>query len=189
MIELSGVSKSYGGSVVLSKLDLSIAAGQTAVLIGPSGCGKSTLLRLLIGLVAPDTGSIRIGGKELAPATTLEIRRRLGYVIQDGGLFPHLSARGNVVLLARYLGWESGRLNRRLDELAELTHFPREGLDRFPAQLSGGQKQRVSLMRAFPRPRSDPARRTSGSPRPDGARRAADGLARSSGPSPRRSCS
>ena len=69
MIELSGVSKSYGGSVVLSKLDLSIAAGQTAVLIGPSGCGKSTLLRLLIGLVAPDTGSIRIGGKELAPAT------------------------------------------------------------------------------------------------------------------------
>jgi osmoprotectant transport system ATP-binding protein len=149
MIELAGVSKSYSGSVVLAKLDMTIEAGQTAVLIGPSGCGKSTLLRILIGLVAPDTGSIRIAGKELAPATYLEIRRRLGYVIQDGGLFPHLTARGNVVLLARYLGWESGRINRRLAELAELTHFPSEGLDRFPAQLSGGQKQRVSLMRAL----------------------------------------
>jgi osmoprotectant transport system ATP-binding protein len=149
MIELDGVSKSYGGSVVLAKLDLAIAAGETAVLIGPSGCGKSTLLRLMIGLVAPDSGTIRIAGKELSPATILEVRRRLGYVIQDGGLFPHLTARGNVSLLARYLGWESGRINRRLAELAELTHFPSEALDRFPTQLSGGQKQRVSLMRAL----------------------------------------
>jgi osmoprotectant transport system ATP-binding protein len=149
MIELNGVSKSYGGSVVLAKLDLAIAAGETAVLIGPSGCGKSTLLRLMIGLVAADTGTIRIAGKELAPATILEVRRRLGYVIQDGGLFPHLTARGNVSLLARYLGWDSGRINSRLAELAELTHFPSEALDRFPAQLSGGQKQRVSLMRAL----------------------------------------
>ncbi len=149
MIELNGVSKSYGGSVVLAKLDLAIAAGETAVLIGPSGCGKSTLLRLMIGLVAADTGTIRIAGKELAPATILEVRRRLGYVIQDGGLFPHLTARGNVSLLARYLGWDTERINSRLAELAELTHFPSEALDRFPAQLSGGQKQRVSLMRAL----------------------------------------
>ncbi len=149
MIELSGVSKSYGGSVVLSKLDLSIAAGQTAVLIGPSGCGKSTLLRLLIGLVAPDTGSIRIGGKRSLAGD--DAGDPPSPRLRDPGRGPVPASRraANVVLLARYLGWESGRINRRLAELAELTHFPSEGLDRFPAQLSGGQKQRVSLMRAL----------------------------------------
>jgi osmoprotectant transport system ATP-binding protein len=149
MIELKGVSKSYAGSTVLEKLDLLIAQGRTAALIGPSGCGKSTLLRLMIGLVPPDTGTIAIAGTELTPTTAIEVRRRLGYVIQDGGLFPHLTARGNVTLLARYLGWEKERINKRLAELAELTHFPSEGLDRFPTQLSGGQRQRVSLMRAL----------------------------------------
>ena len=149
MIELSGVSKSYAGSVVLPKLDLTIEAGRTVVLIGPSGCGKSTLLRLMIGLVEPDTGSVTIAGSPLTRATALEIRRTLGYVIQDGGLFPHLTARDNVTLMSRYLGWDPGRISKRLTELAELTHFPGGGLDRFPAQLSGGQKQRVSLMRAL----------------------------------------
>ncbi len=149
MIELNGVSKSYGGSTVLAQLDLLIAPGRTAVLIGPSGCGKSTLLRLMIGLVPPDTGSVSIAGTELTPDTAMEVRRRLGYVIQDGGLFPHLTARHNVILLARYLGWSITQIGTRLAELAELTHFPSEGLDRFPAQLSGGQKQRVSLMRAL----------------------------------------
>jgi osmoprotectant transport system ATP-binding protein len=149
MIDLKGVSKSYGGSVILSRLDLTIEPGRTTVLIGPSGCGKSTLLRLMIGLVRPDGGSVLIDGKELTPATVLEVRRRLGYVIQDGGLFPHLSARDNVVLMARYLGWPGERIKARLAELAELTQFPSDGLDRFPAQLSGGQRQRVSLMRAL----------------------------------------
>jgi osmoprotectant transport system ATP-binding protein len=149
MIELRGVSKSYAGSTVLHKLDLAIAPGRTTVLIGPSGCGKSTLLRLMIGLALPDTGTVAIGGKVLSPATALEIRRGLGYVIQDGGLFPHLSARDNVVLMARYLGWEKSRMESRLADLAELTRFPVEGLGRFPAQLSGGQRQRLSLMRAL----------------------------------------
>jgi osmoprotectant transport system ATP-binding protein len=149
MIELKGVSKSYGGSVILSKLDLAIEPGRTTVLIGPSGCGKSTLLRLMIGLVRPDRGSVLVDGKELTPATMLDMRRRLGYVIQDGGLFPHLSARDNVVLMARYLGWPGGRIKARLTALAALTQFPGDGLDRFPAQLSGGQRQRVSLMRAL----------------------------------------
>jgi osmoprotectant transport system ATP-binding protein len=149
MIELKGVSKSYGESTILPKLDLSIAPGRTTVLIGPSGCGKSTLLRLMIGLVQPDTGTVLVEGKELTPATVLEIRRRLGYVIQDGGLFPHLTARDNVVLVARYLGWQDERVADRLAVLAELTRFPAAGLDRFPVQLSGGQRQRVSLMRAL----------------------------------------
>jgi osmoprotectant transport system ATP-binding protein len=149
MIELKGISKSYSGSVVLHEIDLTIAAGRTTALIGPSGCGKSTLLRLMIGLVQPDAGSVSIAGIELTPATVLELRHGLGYVIQDGGLFPHLNARDNVILMARYLGWEAGRIKNRLAELAELTQFPQDGLDRFPAQLSGGQRQRVSLMRAL----------------------------------------
>jgi osmoprotectant transport system ATP-binding protein len=149
MIELKGVSKEYGGSTVLPRIDLTIASGRTTVLIGPSGCGKSTLLRLMIGLVRPDTGMVLIDGEELTPATALEVRRRLGYVIQDGGLFPHLTARGNATLMARYLGWDPARIDDRLAELADLTRFPIDGLDRYPAQLSGGQRQRVSLMRAL----------------------------------------
>jgi osmoprotectant transport system ATP-binding protein len=149
MIELKGVAKSYAGRIVLPELDLSIAPGRTTVLIGPSGCGKSTLLRLMIGLVQPDTGIILIEGKELDARTVLEVRRGLGYVTQDGGLFPHLTARRNIDLIARYLGWDRRRIDERVAELAELTHFPADGLDRFPAQLSGGQKQRASLMRAL----------------------------------------
>jgi osmoprotectant transport system ATP-binding protein len=149
MIELKGVSKTYGGSVVLDKIDLAIAEGRTTVLIGPSGCGKSTLLRVMIGLVQPDAGSVKIAGTELNPATILEVRHGLGYVIQDGGLFPHLSARANVILMARYLRWDARKIQERLAQLAELTRFPQDGLDRFPAQLSGGQRQRVSLMRAL----------------------------------------
>jgi len=149
MIELKGVSKSYGGSLVLEKLDLTIERGQTAVLIGPSGCGKSTLLRLMIGLVKPDTGSVAIAGTELTEASALKVRRSVGYVIQDGGLFPHLNARDNVILMARYLGWSAQRISTRLGEVAELTRFPIDGLDRFPVQLSGGQRQRVGLMRAL----------------------------------------
>jgi osmoprotectant transport system ATP-binding protein len=149
MIELKGVSKIYGGQQVVPKLDLSIAPGRTTVLIGPSGCGKSTLLRLMIGLVRPDTGTILIEGNELTPATAREVRRGLGYVTQDGGLFPHLSARDNIVLMARHLGRDRRWIDDRLANLTELTRFPAEGLDRFPAQLSGGQRQRASLMRAL----------------------------------------
>ncbi|HEX3449399.1 MAG TPA: ATP-binding cassette domain-containing protein, partial [Isosphaeraceae bacterium] len=90
MIELKGVSKTYSGLVVLHQIDLEIAAGRTTVLIGPSGCGKSTLLRVMIGLVQPDAGYVAIAGTQLNPATILEVRHGLGYVIQDGGLFPHL---------------------------------------------------------------------------------------------------
>jgi osmoprotectant transport system ATP-binding protein len=149
MIELKGVSKVYGGQEVVPKLDLAISQGRTTVLIGPSGCGKSTLLRLMIGLVTCDTGTITIDGEELTPSTALEVRRGLGYVTQDGGLFPHLTARENVVLMARFLGWDRRRIDDRLTKLTELTQFPAEGLDRFPAQLSGGQRQRASLMRAL----------------------------------------
>jgi osmoprotectant transport system ATP-binding protein len=119
------------------------------VLIGPSGCGKSTLLRLMIGLIQPDRGRVHFEGEVLTRDNAERLRRKMGYVIQDGGLFPHLTARGNTALVARYLGWSAKRIGERLSELVELTHFPPDGVDRYPAQLSGGQRQRVSLMRAL----------------------------------------
>jgi osmoprotectant transport system ATP-binding protein len=149
MLELMGVSKSYDGQPALEKISLSVAPGQTTVLIGPSGCGKSTLIRLMIGLLRPDSGTVRVEGSEITSTNILLLRRRMGYVVQDGGLFPHLTARGNVTLMARYLGWNAERLDARVAELARLTQFPVDGLDRYPTQLSGGQRQRVSLMRAL----------------------------------------
>ena len=149
MLELRGVAKSYEGVPALHATDLDIPPGRTTVLIGPSGCGKSTLLRLMIGLIQPDSGGVRFEGTQIDPANVLELRRRMGYVIQEGGLFPHLTAHDNAALMPRYLGWSRERIENRLDELAELTHFPVEGLVRFPVQLSGGQRQRVGLMRAL----------------------------------------
>ena len=149
MLQLTGVSKAYGGALAVHPTDLTVESGRTTVLIGPSGCGKSTLLRLMIGLIRPDTGTVRIHGAELTANNALALRQRIGYVIQDGGLFPHLTAEGNIALMARYLGWRQDAVARRVAELAELTQFPRDGLRRFPAEVSGGQRQRVALMRAL----------------------------------------
>ena len=149
MLELRGVAKKFGGLPALQPTDLRVTAGRTTVLIGPSGCGKSTLLRLMIGLIEPDAGSVRFEGEAFAPENVLALRRRMGYVIQDGGLFPHLTARENVRLMVGHLGWDEQRIAARLAELVELTHFPEDGLERYPVQLSGGQRQRVSLMRAL----------------------------------------
>ena len=149
MLELRGVSKHFGAIHAIPSLDLVIPAGRTTVLIGPSGCGKSTLLRLMIGLIQPDAGAVFFEGVQLNPESALLLRHRMGYVIQDGGLFPHLTARENIELLARHLSWDGSRIAARLSELLDLTHFPVDGLERYPVQLSGGQRQRVSLMRAL----------------------------------------
>ncbi len=149
MLELLQVQKRFGGTEAARGVDLAVAPSRTTVLIGPSGCGKSTLLRLMIGLLRPDQGDVRFEGQLLTPANAAALRRKMGYVIQDGGLFPHLTARGNVTLVARYLGIQRGRVQARLLELAALSKFPVDGLDRYPVQLSGGQRQRVSLMRAL----------------------------------------
>lgn len=149
VIELIGASKSYGGAAALHATDLVIATGRTTVLIGPSGCGKSTMLRLIIGLIDPDGGRVLFEGTEVTQSNVLGLRHRMGYVIQEGGLFPHLTARRNVTLLSRHLGREQDWIDSRVQELSALTHFPVDGLARYPAQLSGGQRQRVSLMRAL----------------------------------------
>jgi len=149
MIELRGISKRYGAHLAVDSIDLECPQGKTQVLIGTSGCGKSTLLRMMVGLVLPDTGTVLFGEKPLTEQTISEVRQRIGYMIQEGGLFPHLTVRENVGIVPRFLGWQSARTNVRIDELLELTQLSSAMLDRFPRQLSGGQRQRVSLMRAL----------------------------------------
>lgn len=149
LVQLAGVEKKFGDTVALHRTDLQFERGQTTVLIGPSGCGKSTLLRLIIHLLKPDAGEISFDGVRINAENVAQIRRRVGYVIQDGGLFPHLTARGNVLLMSHHLGQPRDESKKRLDELCALTRFPPAALARYPAELSGGQRQRVSLMRAL----------------------------------------
>lgn len=149
MIRLEKVSKSYGDSQVINGVSLAISPNKTTVLIGPSGSGKSTLLSLMMGLEMPDCGAIEIDACALTPRSALQMRRRMGYVIQDGGLFPHLTARQNVELMAKEARWPAEKRRARLDDLSALTSFPPPALDRYPFELSGGQRQRVSLMRAL----------------------------------------
>jgi len=146
---LERASKRYGAVVALKHIDIDFAAGSTTALIGSSGSGKSTVLRLLLGLDYPDEGTVRADGQPLDPSKVLELRRRVGYVIQEGGLFPHLTVSGNLALLPRYLGWSTQKVQQREAELAALTHLPLDVLERYPAELSGGQRQRVALMRAL----------------------------------------
>lgn len=149
MLQFENISKHFGATSALKDINLDIAPGRTTVLIGPSGCGKSTLLRLAVGLVWPDSGSVVFAGEGLAPSNIEAIRRRIGYVIQEGGLFPHMTAAENITLMARYQRWDPGRTRGTLGELAALVQLPEESLSRFPVELSGGQRQRVSLMRAL----------------------------------------
>jgi len=149
LVKLVNVSKRYADAAALHPTNLSIEHGKTTVLIGPSGCGKSTLLRLIIRLIQPDSGSIMFEGEPITPDNIDMLRRRIGYVIQEGGLFPHLTARANVVLMARHVGRSQEEMQPRLQELCDLTRFSENLLSRYPVELSGGQRQRVSLMRAL----------------------------------------
>ncbi len=150
MLDLDQVSKTYGSQTVLHPISLTVIPGETLVLIGPSGCGKSTLLRIMIGLIEPDAGEVHFDGQLLTPKNVLQLRTRMGYVLQDGGLFPHMTIRDNVTLMARHLKTMStSEIEQRLDELCNLTRFPKSALDRLPSKVSGGQRQRVAIMRAL----------------------------------------
>jgi osmoprotectant transport system ATP-binding protein len=149
MLEFRGVSKTFGTTTVVHPLDLSIEPGEVAVLLGPSGCGKTTILRMVAGLVAPTSGEITVDSLPLDRQTVAVVRRKLGYVIQEGGLFPHLTAVDNVTLMARHERWPMQKMDDRLAQLVEMTQFPTAALDRYPNELSGGQRQRLSLMRAL----------------------------------------
>lgn len=149
MLELHGVRKVYGDLAAVDGVSLSIGAGRTTALIGPSGCGKTTLLRMMIGLVRPDEGAVEIDGERFGGKGQRRLRRRMGYAIQSGGLFPHLTARRNVEMPARRAGWKRSMIDARVEELAGMVDLEPAMLDRFPSRLSGGQRQRVALMRAL----------------------------------------
>jgi osmoprotectant transport system ATP-binding protein len=149
VIVLSHVLKTFGAKEALARTDLVIEGERVVALVGPSGSGKSTLLRLVLGLLTPDQGTITIGGEKLDARTAPELRLRMGYVIQDGGLFPHLTAGENAVIVARQTGWSQESARTRLDALIALVGLSKEHLDRYPIELSGGERQRVGLMRAL----------------------------------------
>jgi osmoprotectant transport system ATP-binding protein len=149
VIELAGVTKRFGSTLALQDVSLTVPRGTTHVLLGSSGCGKSTILRTILGLVWPDAGTVAVGGVVVTPATRAGVVAQIGYVVQSGGLFPHLTAGRNVTLPAEARGWPDERIRPRLTDLAALVGFDGATLARLPGELSGGQRQRVSLMRAL----------------------------------------
>ncbi len=149
LLTLKNVTMIFGSQTALHPTNLDIPKQKTTVLLGPSGCGKSTLLRLCLGLMIPSTGEVIFEGTPVTSESALELRKKMGYVIQDGGLFPHLTAYENIALMARHLEWTEDRIQSRIHELIKVTQFPEDGLTRYPVQISGGQRQRVSFMRAL----------------------------------------
>jgi osmoprotectant transport system ATP-binding protein len=150
-IRLEGVSKVYAdGTVGVAALDLTFAAGELTVLVGPSGCGKTTTMKMINRIIEPTTGRILLGGEDVTRADADGLRRRIGYVIQNVGLFPHQTIRGNVGTVPRLLGWDKERVRARVDELLDTVGLdPALHGDRYPAQLSGGQRQRAGVARAL----------------------------------------
>ena len=150
-IRLVGVTKSFPGSATpaVDHLDLDLPAGAITVLVGPSGCGKTTVLRMINRLVEPTSGQILIDGVDVGDGPAHLLRRRIGYVIQHGGLFPHRTVADNIATVPRLEGWPASRVDARVAELAELVGLGPELLDRYPAALSGGQRQRVGVARAL----------------------------------------
>jgi osmoprotectant transport system ATP-binding protein len=150
-IRLEGVSKVYDdGTVGVAELDLTFAAGELSVLVGPSGCGKTTTMKMINRIIEPSTGRILLGGEDVTRVDAEQLRRRIGYVIQNVGLFPHQTVRTNVGTVPRLLGWNKPRIRARVDELLETVGLdPVAFGDRYPAQLSGGQRQRAGVARAL----------------------------------------
>lgn len=148
-IVLKNISKSFNTTKAIQNFSFSFETGKTTVIIGPSGCGKSTLIRLMVGLTDCNNGTIEFDGTILSKNNLAGMRSKIGYVIQEGGLFPHLTAEENITLMARYTGTDEKIIAERISDLTSLTKFPEDKLTSYPAELSGGQKQRVSLMRAL----------------------------------------
>jgi osmoprotectant transport system ATP-binding protein len=151
MIRLDHVAKRYpDGTVAVEELSLDVPPGEIAVLVGPSGCGKTTTMRMVNRLVEPTSGRILVGGEDVTAADPVQLRRGIGYVIQQVGLFPHQTVAANVATVPRLLRWERRRTRARVDELLDLVGLdPSVHRDRYPHQLSGGQRQRVGVARAL----------------------------------------
>ena len=150
VVSLFGVRFSYGGRVVLDDLDLTVGAGESVALVGRSGAGKSTVLKLIDRLLVPEAGRVVVEGRDTREWDPIRLRRRTGYVLQEIGLFPHLTVEENVALVARLEGWSVERRRARVHDLLELVGLPSgEFAARWPRELSGGQRQRVGVARAL----------------------------------------
>lgn len=149
MIELRDVAKSYGGQQVLKPLSLALETGQTHVLLGPSGCGKTTLLRLILGLTTPDQGEVFVLGRSIKNYGPRELSQTFGYIVQEGGLYAHLTAEQNILLPMKVSKQLNTQTYERLNQLVEMVHLPPGFLKKYPKQLSGGQRQRVALLRGL----------------------------------------
>lgn len=152
MIRLEALTKTYPGTQLSSvdRVSFEVGAGETCVLLGPSGCGKTTTLRMINRLVTPTSGKVFIGGRDTDAVDPVELRRSIGYVIQQIGLFPNMTVAGNIGVVPRLLGWDAARIRARASEvLAMMALEPKEFLDRYPNELSGGQAQRVGVARAL----------------------------------------
>mgnify|MGYP002525389239 FL=1 len=148
-IALERVTKTYGAHVALAEASLTVQAGEFVALVGASGSGKTTLLKTINGLIAPESGEVRIEGEAVGALEPHILRRRIGYVFQEVGLFPHLTVAENISITPKLLGWDKARRAARAAELLDLVALPREMAGRFPAALSGGQQQRVGVARAL----------------------------------------
>ena len=148
-IRFTSVSKRYGAVNALDGIDLAIPAGGFVALVGGSGSGKTTLLKTINGLIRPDAGQVAVDGEDVAHALPHVLRRHIGYVFQEVGLFPHLSVAENIAITPKLLGWEKSRMAARIATLLELVALPQDIAGRAPAQLSGGQRQRVGVARAL----------------------------------------
>jgi osmoprotectant transport system ATP-binding protein len=149
-IQFQDVRKSFGGRLGLDGFSLEVSEGETVALVGPSGCGKTTALKLVNRLLEADSGTVRVLGRDVRGEDPIALRRQLGYVIQEGGLFPHWDVRGNVETVPRLLGWPDKARRRRVEELLDMVGLPAaEFSPRRPRELSGGQRQRVGVARAL----------------------------------------
>ena len=152
MITLTALSKRFAAmsAPAVDALSLEIGAGEICVLIGPSGCGKTTTMRMINRMIEPDSGTIVVGGRDVTRVDPMELRRSIGYVIQQVGLFPHMTIADNIATVPVLLGWDRARIDQRVDELLARVHMdPARDRDRYPRELSGGQKQRVGVARAL----------------------------------------
>lgn len=149
MIEFRGVSKKYDQTVAVNNISFDVKEGENLILLGTSGCGKTTTLKMINRLIAPDSGTIFIDGKDIKLENKEALRKHIGYVLQNIGLFPHFTVAENIAVVPKLLGWDKNKIASRTAELLDKLHLPANYLDLFPRELSGGQQQRVGLARAL----------------------------------------
>ncbi|WP_316809459.1 ABC transporter ATP-binding protein [Pedobacter agri] len=149
MIKVEAVSKSYGDTLAVKKVSFEVSEGENLILLGTSGCGKTTTLKMINRLITPDAGNIFVNGKDISKEKPELLRREIGYVLQNTGLFPHYTVAENIAIVPKLLGWEKEKIKLRSNEIIEKLHLSEKYLSAYPGELSGGQQQRVGLARAL----------------------------------------